>query len=305
MKFLGKPKNRWGWVRIGGWVVLAAMILWTILAAAFTFWSGWKVYSLLDRFEFAVAPLLAVFAAGWLEEHDHRVLTEQAQHQEAEQAAADQRKEILKRMHASITAELPERHSSGAQLLEQNRLRIGELVFAALPNLDGKGRGELLHFLYEKGLLSGEHQAVDLRGADLVGAYLHKAHFNAICLAGADLASAQMDGCRLAQARLSDANLKKAFLRHADLREAALAGSQLNRARLEHANLEAANLTSAALTNAFLAYANLKHTTGTTPEMLEQAVLIDTILTDGSKVTNEKGKEYLRKKEIAVLIDRL
>ena len=291
MHLFSKPHNRWGWVRAAGIAALGLMLLWTALAALLTWWSGYKVYSLLDRVELAVLPLLVIFAAAWLEEHDHRVATEQSSRQEAERVVAERRMAILHGAREALEGDAP--------------AHADAVVRAALPDLDGKGRGELLRLLYERGLLRADAAAVDWRGLDLGGLELHHARFNGIWLEQAALSKARLDGAHLHQARLRGASLVKAFLRRADLREASLAGCDLTRARLEHANLEGADLREARLEGAFLNHASLKGCSGVTAEMLDAAILVETILPDGRKHTNEHGKEYLRKKEIEVLVDRL
>lgn len=296
MKILSKPLNRWGWVRAASWGALALCVLWTALAAAlraagevpWMAWSGYTAFSPVDGLELAAVPLLLAVFAGWLEEHDARVETEQTTHQEAERAAAARQKEILNRFHEAV---------QGGQNIEG-------LTREALAELDGKGKGAVLLFLFEKGLLSGEKPAVDLRGADFREARAHRLHLSGICLDSADLYKARMDGAHLPKSRLCGANLSKALLRDANLRGALLAESNLTGAHLEGAHLEGADLTGAHLKGTLLMDANLK---GCIVEMdlLEQAVMIDTILPDGRKVTNARGKAYLQNKEIAMLVDRL
>ena len=313
MKLLGKPQNRWGWARTAGWAVCAVILLWTVLAVVlrgmgevtWMAWSSYQNFSLLDGLELAVGPLLAAFIFGWLEEHDARVEGEQARHRESERALAEQRKETLMRVHEAVHVELQgEKHIHGdAELPAPARLQINQAVRAALLELDGKGKGELLHFCHETGLLAGEKSILDWHGADLSGAALHKPHLEGANLSGADLSGAQFNGAHLARAKLGVATLSKAFLRHADLREAVMAGCNLSGARLENATLAGADLREARLDGAFLMNANLKD--ARFDGSFDLAVLIDTILPDGQKVTNAKGKEYLQKKEIATLVDRL
>lgn len=322
MKYLAKPANRWGWARIAGLALSGGVLLWTLLAAVlravgaipWMAWSGYQHFSLMAGFELAIAPLLAAFAGMWLEEHDARVESEQARQREAEREVTERRKERLKQVHEAVDAQLRAlglhdlKHAHGAiEAPEPARQRMDATVRAALPDLDGRGKGELVHFLFEKGLSGGDSRSdslgVEWQDADLSGAGLAKAHLTGVRLAGADLRGAQMDGAHLAKGRFAGCNLSRAFLRHADLRDADLAGSNLARARLENANLEGADLRGARLDGAQLMHANLK---GCRLEgSLDSAVLVDTVLPEGQKATNEKGKEYLKAKEIATLVDRL
>lgn len=313
MRIFRKPETLWGWVRAAGIVLLVAVAAWTALAATLRSvgatpglaWSGYQTFTFLDGAELAVLPLLAVIIAGWLEEHDLRVRAEHSIHRETEQAAAAQRESILKQLRETILAEPEDRAHAQAERPAPHRTGISDTILAALPELDGKGKGELLRLLFEKGLLNGANPAVGLRGADFREAAIHKAHLNGISLEGVDLGKARLDGAHMEKSILSGTNLSKAFLRHADLKEGVLPGCDLSGAHLEHANLEGANLNGARLDGAFLSSANLRNCALDSLDVLEQAILIETILPEGRVATNEKGKEYLRNKEIAVLVDRL
>ncbi len=323
MNLFRKPVNRWGWLRAAGGAALIGVLAWTLLSAllrsagevTWITWSGYQAFSFGRGLELAMAPLLAVLVGGWLEEHEHRVETEQSRHREVEQSAATRRKEALQRLHAAVLVELP----GAAQLSPQASQRIQEAVKAAVAELDGKGKGEALHILYEKGLVRGDHPAVSLdgaeasgteaSGADFSGALVHKAHFENICLEKVDLQKARLDNAHLANSRLSGSNLNRAHLRHADLRGARLVGCNLAGARLDGANLEGADLTGCRFDGAVFINANLKDCIltgeGGGEAALDLVILVDSILPDGRKMTNEKGKEYLRNKEVAVLVDRL
>ena len=244
MNLLAKPENRWGWARVGALGLCAAVLAWTALAALlrglgavpWMAWSGYADFSLVRGLELATAALVAAVGARWMEEQDLREASEHSNRRDARQRA------IIRRTLDAQTA---------------------EAVRAALPELNGKGKGELLRLLYEEGLLNAADGRVNLRGVDL----------------------------------------SRAVLRHAVLRGAALAGCDLSGARLDGANLEGADLTDARLDGTFLGQANLKG--ARLNGALEDAVLIETTLPDGSKRTNEKGRDYLRSQEIAVLVDRL
>lgn len=331
MSVFRKPQNKWGWVRIGGLAILAAIIAWTLLATllrgvgdvSWMVWSGYRAFSLLDGFELAVLPILAVWGAGWLEEQDIKHETEQARHEQAEQAVTANRNAILARLHQAVLPVLPDASSGTTEIAAQAYLGIKEMLESLLPELDGKGKGEALLFLFEKDLLSGD-QPVDLKDIDCSGLAAQNAHFNGASLDSINLSGAQLDGAQLVKARLAGANLSKSFLRHADLREAVLIGSDLSSARLEEANLEGADLRNANLEATLFVNANLKNCMlGGSPasdvdllqtdknhpqrnmQALDQAILVDTISPEGRKVTNGKGKEYLQSKELAIVIDRL
>lgn len=318
MKLLGKPHNKWGWIRVAGSVALAAVAGWGLVAAglrgigavAWLAWSGYQTFSPLTGVELAILPLLAVIIAGWLEAEEVQAQTDLNNHTETERTLTVQRKAMLKQFHDAVQTELAESTSDKPEIRAQVGARMIALTQTALAVLDGIGKGEALHYLFEKGLVSGESPVLALKGLDLNGLRLHKPHLDGICLAGAELVNAHLDGAHLAHSHLSAANLRRAFLRQADLRAATLTDANLARAHLDDANLAGADLSSACLDGVFLINTNLKNCTvgGSTNdilEILEQAILIETILPDGRKVTNAKGKEYLRKKEYDVLVNKL
>lgn len=325
MKVFGKPENRWGWVRVIAYSVSAGIVTWTLAAAGlrgigevpWMAWSGYRTFSFLDGLELVMILLLVAMTAGWLEEHKLKKETELTHHQEAEQALAERREQAVRRLHEAVQAMLTDVRQDLTQIPAQSRGKIFDLVLAALFELDGKGKGELLRFLYERRLLAGEKPLVGLHDADFRGVILTDANLNGICLDEIDLSNAKISGAHLERGRLSGATLSKALMRQADLREASLNGVNLSNANLDGANLEGADLRGAYLKGVFLRNANLNNCTldnypargsdNRTSDMgvLEQAILIDTILPDGRKVTNENGKRYLRDKEYSMLIDKL
>lgn len=324
--FLAKPQNKWGWVRVTGIAGLAAVAAWALLAAvlrqtgevSWLTWSGYPAFSLWDGLELGIVLMLSIMAAAWMEEQHLQTEIEQNNNQAAEQVGTARRKEIARRLHEMVLSVPPDSRREAAGIPDQIIVDINEMLKEALPELDGKGKGEILHFLFEKGLLTGENPAFKWIDINFDGAALHKAQLNGIHMNGVSLANARMDGAHLVNGRLAGADLSRAFLRHANLSGAVLTGSNLSGAHLDSANLEGADLTGACLEAAFLANANLKNCTvngfaGMDPASapanslgsLDQAILVETILPDGRKVTNARGKEYLHRKELAILIDRL
>jgi hypothetical protein len=122
---------------------------------------------------------------------------------------------------------------------------------------------------------------VDLKGADLWGAYLSKADLRWVYLSGA---------------RLNFANLKDANLRGTELTSANLMGAHLSKAHLKDANLSKANLSKAHLKDADLKYADLKYADLSGADLsgadlsgadlsgadLSRAILVQTNLTDAT-----------------------
>ena len=123
----------------------------------------------------------------------------------------------------------PLRHSRGGE--EESILAKGR-THTVLPRLDGEGKGRVLQFLYETGLIIKDRSVVDLLGADLRAANLRGAD-----LRGADLSTANLRG-----ADLSGANLRQANLHWADLVSANLSGAYVGRTDLSLADLSLADL---------------------------------------------------------------
>lgn len=116
-------------------------------------------------------------------------------------------------------------------------------TLAVLRSLDGAGRGQVLQFLCDAGLV-GRNRTISLRYGDFSEARLH----------GAKLRNAY-----LWLADLHDAELRKADLRGADLWLSNLAGADLREANLRGAHLGGANLCGADLRGADLLDANLRN----------------------------------------------
>lgn len=310
MRIFSTPKNRWGWLRLLGILGAGIILLWTVAAALlrglgeipWLAWSGYHTFLPNRGLEWLTLFAAAGFAGGWLEAQEHETALDAANHRENERQREAQREETLRQFHAAVENLLAGMdHHAPANLPSQTRAELAAATQTALQALDGKGRGEVIRHLHAKKLI--ETSFPELAAADFSGALLHNARLNGIHLAGADLSGAKIEGAHLAKCNLPGANLAKAFIQHSDLHEAVLAGCNLERARLVHVDLEGADLRGAALEGAFFKNANLRHCA--VPASLDQATLIETTLPDGKKVTNPNGREYLKQKEYADLVDRL
>jgi hypothetical protein len=93
---------------------------------------------------------------------------------------------------------------------------------------------------------------LNLRGADLSGAWLQRAN----CVQ-TSFGQANLQGAHLAKASLLQAFLVESDFRHADLKEAVLHGADLTAANFAHADLRGANLTYARINHASLSHADL------------------------------------------------
>ncbi len=309
MRILDKAKNRWGWLRLAGIIGAAVVLLWALAAALLrglgTFpglaWSGYADFTPARALEWLMVPLAAVAAGGWLEDHEHAAAAELDSQREAERQLAAQREAALRQLHAAVDGALAGLKHGEHGLPAPARAQLAQAVQSALAQLDGLGKGEVLSLLHGKKLV--ETPFPELAQADFSGTLLHNAHLNGIHLPGANLAGAKIDGAHLSKCDFTGANLAKAFIQHSDLRGSILAGCNLERSRLIDVDLEGADLSAAGLEGAFFKNAKLKH--ARVPETFAQATLIETVLPDGRRVTNPAGKEYLKQKEYADLVDKL
>jgi uncharacterized protein YjbI with pentapeptide repeats len=143
-----------------------------------------------------------------------------------------------------------------------------------LGELDGPRKGNVVRFLYEAGLISGEQALISLSDADLIGvvlsgiqelgeysnvrfASLKGVNLEDTLLLEAELAGADMDEAvvtlgDLRRADLMKAKLNGANLGLANLTNAILIGAELNETRLNDANLSEAKLDFAELKGATL-----------------------------------------------------
>ncbi len=102
------------------------------------------------------------------------------------------------------------------------------------------------------------YEQLDLRWADLGGAYLRDANLYRADLGGADLRWADLGGTYLRDANLYRADLSEAYLSEADLYGANLSGANLGGANLRGANLRGTDLSRADLRGADLRGADLR-----------------------------------------------
>lgn len=130
----------------------------------------------------------------------------------------------------------------------------------ALRQLDRDGKGALLRFLYESGLIGGSGtdrdesivslKGADLRGSDLSGAKLRGANLSEACLWAGDMRRADLSEAHLSWAAMAGADLSGAILSRADLTGARLGETNLSDANLSGANLIGADLSAANLRRA-------------------------------------------------------
>lgn len=127
------------------------------------------------------------------------------------------------------------------------RTYVQEETMEVLEKLDPKLKSNLLIFLFQSGLLSGDTrlvlQGADFRRVDLGSINLPRADLHGINLEQAILRDAVLFKASLRNARLKNADLSRANLQEADLRHADFAGAQLEETNLSEADLTGTRLT--------------------------------------------------------------
>src|SRR5829696_4554603 len=125
------------------------------------------------------------------------------QQRELEAQRADQQRELAQGTALQAYYEQIGGLITEYDLLNTDRKEIRELArgqtLTVLQEVDGKGKGSLLTFLYGAGLIGAENPAVtligaNLRGTDLREAYLHGANLQGAHLLRADLQEAYLQG---------------------------------------------------------------------------------------------------------------
>ena len=131
-------------------------------------------------------------------------------------------------------------------------------------------------------LLSADLREANLKKTILTKATLCRANLSIANMEGVVLNEADLSGAQLINAKLKKANLVRAKLCDATLMGADLTGAILTGADLSRANLTGANLTKAILIGADLSGANMQGAVLSGTNQLDNAILLQTILPDGT-----------------------
>ncbi len=133
---------------------------------------------------------------------------------------------------------------------DEVRLIARAYVLSALRQLDPERKRDLLAFLYNANLISGDQPVVALSEADLSRADLSHLDLSSLNLSGANLSGANLSNAKFVKAsfvltNLDGANLSQADLTGANLEEADLQGASLYKTVLSNADLFHATHTQA------------------------------------------------------------
>ena len=241
-----------------------------------------QIKSFWDWMGLWLIPLVLAMGAFLLSESTKASDNKLAQQQrDNERAIADQRaaieREIAKDNQRQITLEAY--FDRMTELLLANGLREsneGDEVrgiartrtLTVLRDLDGRRKGQVLQFLYELNLISGNKPIIGMRSADLRDLDLPYAKLENIALPEANLRKSNLHSAKLSGANFQLADLDEIILDWADLRNAnlycGLSKAQLSCAHLDNAvlfraNLHGASLINSSLVGADLRYANFKY----------------------------------------------
>jgi hypothetical protein len=153
--------------------------------------------------------------------------------------------------HAYLSRVQPKLHGLADPAM---RAYVQEQTMEVLTKLDPTLKRNLLDYLSESGVLSGDTRIV-LHGVDF-----RRVDLRTISLPHADLRGTNLEEANLQGALLFEANLYKATLKKANLSRANLQGADLRQADLTDAVLDGTNLRGANLTGAIVTPTQLKQT---------------------------------------------
>jgi len=280
---LGILRFGWDWKALIGW---RALVDYIDPKNATGRKDAVQVYALIVA---GVATITAAVGLAnlWLTRRNlvqQRELEEQRgkQQRELEAQRAEQQRELaqgtaLQAYYEQIGNLITEYDLRTTQREEIRELARGQTL-TVLREVDGKGKGSLLTFLYGAGLIGTQDPAVVLTGADLREAALQGRTLSRVDLRNANLWKANLQGASLWNADLSGANLQRA-----DLRKTILEGANLQGAYLQRADLRDANLQGALLGRANLQGADLQGAKVTDQQLAVTRSLQGAIMSDGSK----------------------
>lgn len=207
-------------------------------------WTGFKGKTLWDWLQLLAAlaiPVAVAVGTLWFTAAQSQASDRASaqQHQTDLQIAADQQQEAelqayLDRMSDLLLNNNLKTSKPGDEVREVAQSR----TLTLLPQLNGIRKAEVVHFLYESGLINAEIGAIT-RGASPVLVppiiSLGSADLSGVDLSDTDLGAVDLSGADLSNANLSAANLFDADLHGTDLSGANLGGADLSGADLSHA----------------------------------------------------------------------
>lgn len=260
------------WVSIVG-IVFVLLILLILKGYSFG-WTGFGFYpgsgqgaapagaqrekTFWDWLDLLIIPLALAFVAlgfSWIQSRNESIAAQKRYQNDQEISRENLRESALQSYLDKMTDLILDKMQNGDLPKEKMGAVARARTLSVLRTLDGERKGQVLRFLYDSEMLDGNPPDVDLSGADLSGALLHKADlFGAILtevdLSGADLSHAYLVKADLSRSKLKGANLEGAFLQSSILDDVDFSGAKLVGADLTGAEKEGAIWTGADLTGA-------------------------------------------------------
>jgi uncharacterized protein YjbI with pentapeptide repeats len=254
--------RRWKWILWSGGIIVTLVVVLSLIRAGYSHhWTGFgqskvndnvqPAKTLWDWLSLLIIPLVLAIGGYWFNHSENsrsqniadqraetdQQIAEQRRHDEALQAYLDQIGELL------LQDDTLRESKVGNAVRALARARTLALLASWLSERDDDRKRSVLQFLYESELIRKDRSVVDLRDANLFGAFL-----NDINLSAADLSGAWLGDAKLYRANLGEANLRETWLAGAKLGE-----TKLSRADLSGANLSDADLSDAQITGEQLA----------------------------------------------------
>jgi hypothetical protein len=215
-------------------VIVVVLLSVLLLLYAISLFFDESVWAVLKVLAVPITVGAAVPLLNRLQQKRELEIAERRANDEALQAYLDKMTDLL------VTHRLHEPPANEDKLLSDPvRVVAWARTKTGLRRLDGEGKGRILRFLHEAGLIQkGCPRIHSLAKADLIKADLRESSLTGARLRGVHLREADLRGANLSGADLSGADLAKAKLRGANLNDADLSGAIVTREQLASCSLE-------------------------------------------------------------------
>jgi hypothetical protein len=233
-------------------IVLGSLIIisWAINPSMSPSWTGFAPYdvnsqearakTLWDWLDLLIIPIILSVSVWWLnkkeKEIENKIENDRQCHKTLESYLDCMTNLLLKENLRS-----PSVMSEAINIARTRTLTV-------LRSLDGNGKGEVLQFLYESGLINNR-PIIQLTGANFSGAILK----------GATLQNVEIRGANFEKANFFNANLSNASLYGCDFQSADFRKCNFNKTKLDQSILDKANLSGVDLSTANLFLVTFRH----------------------------------------------
>jgi uncharacterized membrane protein len=197
-------------------VALMAFVTFVVMSYHFVWtWTGFPQNGTLwDWLGLFLVPIVVGVATIWFSTHQREVSDTMDKQQQTDLQLAHERLQevVLEEYLNHMSDLLLNKNLSRSQPGSDVRTLARALTLTALQMVGKDGKGVLLQFLHEAGLITKNKTIIDLRGgdlreADLSGADLREANLSGANLSGANLSGANLSGANLSGARLMESKV--------------------------------------------------------------------------------------------------